>query len=189
LKLVRQSAHGSLALLVGQLLSTLILAVSTIIVANIIGSIQYGEYSKVFVPIGIAMLIQDPGITVALVRYVSMYHTEGNKVKQSNVIVTGLIINLTTAIVISLVLYILATPIAEVFLQQRELDNMLKISSLAIIGQSLINAANAIFIGYMKVKLQNITTIIYSIIKGVTQSALVLLGFGLGGAIAGQVAA
>jgi len=185
---VRQTAHGSLALLIGQVLSTLILAVSTIIVAGILGSAQYGEYSKVFVPIGIALLLQDPGITVALTRYVSMYQGQGDEQRRRDTILTGLTFNLATAIALSSILYIFATPIADAFLQQRELDNMLRIASFAVIGQALINATNAIFIGYMRTELQNLTLLIYSIIRGVTSSALVIIGFGLTGAVVGQTA-
>jgi stage V sporulation protein B len=187
-KLVRQTAHGSLALLVGQVLSAVILAVGTIIVAGIIGPIHYGEYSKVFVPISMALLLQDPGMNAALTRYVSMYHSQGNLVKQSNTIITGLITSLSTAVVLSTVLYLLATPIAAAFLQQGDLDQLLKIASFAVIGQALINATNSVFIGYMRVNLQNLTQILYSILKGVSSSALVVLGYGLGGAVVGQVA-
>ena len=185
---MRQSAHGSLALLIGQVLSSLMLAVCTVIVAGTIGPVHYGEYSKVFVPLGIALLLQDPGITVALTRYVSMYHIRGEEQQQNRTILTGLIFTLVTAVVISSVLFLFATPIAEVFLQQKDLDDLLRIASFTVIGQSLINATNAVFIGYMRIKLQNLTLIIYSVIKSLASSALVLLGFGLTGAIVGHVA-
>ena len=170
------------------MLSAIILAASTVIVAGTIGSVHYGEYSKVLVPVGIALLIQDPGVTVALTRYVSMYHQQGDESRQGNTITTGLIFNLATAVAISSILYLLATPIAEGFLQQGELDNVLRIASFAVIGQALLNATNAVFIGYMRVQLQNVTLIIYSILKGVISSALVILGFGLAGATVGHVA-
>lgn len=121
-KLVRQTAHGSLFLLIGQVLSTVILSVSMIYVAGVIGSVQYGEYSKVLVPVNIALLIQDLGITFALTRYVSMYHKQDDKRRQSDAIITGLIFNLVIATIISSFLYLLATPIASALLQQRDLD-------------------------------------------------------------------
>lgn len=170
------------------MLSTVILAASTIIVTNVFGDVLYGEYSKVFVPVGIALLLQDPGITVALTRYVSLSEKQGEQRRQSRTILTGLAFNLGTAVVLSSILYLFATPIAEAFLQQGELDYLLRIASFAVIGQALVNAANAVFIGLMKVRLQNITLIIYSIIKALTSSALVLLGFGLTGAMVSHVA-
>lgn len=186
-KLVKESARGSLALGVGQVLSSVILAISTIIVAGNIGSVHYGEYAKVLVPVGIALLIQDPGINVALTRFVSLYQKDGDVSKQSTAIMTGLVFNLSTAVILSLILYFFATPIAASFLQQSDLDQTLRIASFAVIGQTLINITNAIFLGYMRIKQQNISLIIYSIIKGVVSSGLVILGFGLTGAIVGHV--
>jgi len=162
--------------------------VSTIIVAGIIGSNQYGEYSKVLVPVSIALLLQDTGINAALTRYVSIYHKENDVPKQSSTILTGLIFSLLIAVVLSSALYFLSTPIAAVFLQQGNLDQALRVASFAIIGQALVNSANSVFIGYMRVQLQNITMIVNSIAKGVISSALVILGFGLTGAVVGHVA-
>jgi O-antigen/teichoic acid export membrane protein len=158
-----------------------------IFVAGVLGSVQYGEYSKVLVPVGIALLIQDPGVTFAITRYVSMYHRQDDKRRQSDTIITGLVFNLATAIVISIFLYLLATPIASALLQQSDLDQTLRVASFAVIGQALVNVTNAIFIGYMRVELKNLTLIISSIIKGLTSSVLVILGFGLTGAIVGHV--
>jgi O-antigen/teichoic acid export membrane protein len=169
--------------------SAVILAASTIIIARVIGSIQYGEYSKVFVPIGIALLFQDPGITVALTRYISLYLEPKEADKQGSFIITGLALNLATSIILSLILYLFAAPIAEGFLQQKELEGMLKIASFAVIGHALINTTNSIFIGYMRVQLQNLSTLLYAILKGSASTILVLIGFGLPGAIVSQVAA
>jgi O-antigen/teichoic acid export membrane protein len=186
-KLVKQSATGSLALFVGQVISTLILAVSTIIVSGAIGSVHYGEYAKVLVPISIAQLILDPGINTGMTRFVSKYLISDDDNQQSVTISTGLIFNLSIAACGSLILYVFASPIATFFLRQSDLDNLLKIASFTVIGQAMVSITNSIFIGYMKIKLQNISLIIYSVIKGVTSSALVLIGFGLPGAIIGHV--
>lgn len=184
---MRQSAHGSLILLIGQVLSTLILAVSTIYVAGAIGSIHYGEYSKVLVPVGIALLVHDLGVKVGLTRYVSMYHRQDDKPRQRDTIITGIVFNLAIAVAISAFLYLLATPIASVFLKQSDLDQVLRVASFAVIGQALVISTNAVFIGYMRVQLQNVTLIIYSIVKGLISSVLVILGFGLTGVVVGHV--
>lgn len=56
-----------------------------------------------------------------------------------------------------------------------------------MIGQSLVNVTSAIFIGYMRVNLKNVTILIWSVVKGLVSSVLVVLGFGLTGAILGHV--
>ena len=170
-------------------MSAIILAASTIIIARVIGSVHYGEYSKVFVPISIALLIQDPGITVALTRYISIYQQPKEADKQGTFIITGLALNLISSVLLSLILYLFAAPIADGFLQQKELEGMLRVASFAVIGQALINTTNSIFIGYMRVQLQNLSTLLYAILKGAASTILVLIGFGLPGAIVSQVAA
>lgn len=188
-KLVRQTAHGSLSLLIGQLISTIILTVSTIIVAYVLGPVQYGSYTKVFVPVSIALLFTDPGIQSALTRYVSLYHREADESELSKTITTGLLFSLTVATIIAAALFLLASPISTYLLQQPDLDQQMRVVSFTLIGQTLLGAANAVFIGFMRTKLQNVTTILYSIIKGITSITLVLLGLGPMGAVIGHVSA
>ena len=188
-KLVRQTAHGSLSLLIGQLISTIILTVSTIIVAYVLGPVQYGSYTKVFVPVSIALLFTDPGIQSALTRYVSLYHRDADESELSKTITTGLLFSLTVATIIAAALFLLASPISTYFLQQPDLDQQMRVVSFTLIGQTLLGAANAVFIGFMRTKLQNVTTILYSIIKGITSITLVLLGLGPMGAVIGHVSA
>ncbi len=134
-------------------------------------------------------MIQDPGITVALTRYVSIYQQPKEADKQGTFIITGLALNLATSVILSSILYLFAAPIAEGFLQQKELEDMLRVASFAVIGQALIYTTNSIFIGYMRVQLQNLSTLLYAILRGVASTILVLIGFGLPGAIMSQVAA
>ncbi len=67
---VRGSARGSLQLMTGQIASTLVSALTIIVVARLLGPDQYGVVTVVMAPIGLALLIQDLGVNTALTRYI-----------------------------------------------------------------------------------------------------------------------
>jgi O-antigen/teichoic acid export membrane protein len=116
---------------------------------------------------------------------VSAHNQQGNEPELSETITTGLLFSLTTSTLIAVALFILASPVATYFLQQPELAQLLRVASFSVIGAALVSSSNAVFIGYMRPGLQNITTILSAILRGITSAALVILGLGPLGAIIG----
>jgi len=74
---VRGSARGSLLLMTGQIVSTIVSAVTIIVVARLLGPEKYGVVTVVMVPIGLALLLQDLGVNTALTRYIALWRSEG----------------------------------------------------------------------------------------------------------------
>jgi PST family polysaccharide transporter len=74
---VKESARGSLLLMVGQVVSTLVSALTIMIVARLLGPENYGVVTVVMVPIGLALLIQDLGVNSALTRFTAHLRREG----------------------------------------------------------------------------------------------------------------
>jgi len=79
---VRGSARGSLLLMTGQIVSTIVSALTIIVVARLLGPENYGVVTVVMVPIGLALLVQDLGVNTALTRY--------RTVNQSQIVITML---------------------------------------------------------------------------------------------------
>lgn len=77
---VRGSARGSLLLMMGQIVSTIVSALTIIVVARLLGPEKYGVVTVVMVPIGLALLVQDLGVNTALTRY--------RTVNQSQIVIT-----------------------------------------------------------------------------------------------------
>ena len=73
---VRGSARGSLLLMVGQVVSTLVSALTVMVVARLLGPEKYGVVTVVMVPIGLALLVQDLGVNTALTRYLALWRSE-----------------------------------------------------------------------------------------------------------------
>ena len=140
------------------------------------------------VPISIATLLMDPGISTALTKHLAQYLHQGKEQERKAIQLTGTTLNLSIAALISLTVFILAPQISEAFLRRPELGPLLRIASLSILGQALLNTSAAIFIGQQRMELQSLTSVLYAILKAIAMPALVYLGFSSGGAIMGHTA-
>ncbi len=182
--MVRGSARGSLILIIGQVITTIISALTIIWIARVIGSTNYGLYTIALVPVGIAMLIQDFGMNTAMMRFCALYRHEGRNNELKSVVMTGLVFSIATSLVISGILYFFSGTIASVFLQRPEVDLLVKAAALSVLGNGgLLTTVQAIMIGYEMMGLRSVTQIIYSIVRAVVGVALVLVGFGTFGVV------
>jgi O-antigen/teichoic acid export membrane protein len=183
---LRQTAHGSLVLLLGQVTSTAILAVAQIIIANLLGQERLGDYSVVLVPITIAILIQDLGINAGLTSHIARYHHRGLEEEKKTVLATGLVFNTLISLVVTSTVYLLSPWIATSFLHRTDLEALLRVASLTILGQALISTTNAVFIGYGRMKFQSLSSIINAVVRITLSPLLVFIGFSTMGAVAGS---
>jgi O-antigen/teichoic acid export membrane protein len=172
-------------LIAGQLISTLVTALGVIIVARFLASTNYGLINVAYIPISIAMLFSDIGISAALTRYLSQYRYENKKELIRVFIETGLLINCLLGITLTALVYSFSNVLAGL-LGRPEIEIFIKIYSLSLIGQTLITVSQAIFVGFERMKLQSLTNIFYSVIKSLLGPTLVWLGYGPFGAVIGQ---
>ena len=157
-----------------------------IFVARLLGPQQYGEYTIVMVPVGIAILLMDPGVNLAITRQIARYQALGEDTARKAAQTTGYTINTLIATVFTLAIFLLSSPISTIFLHRPDLESLVRIASLSILGQALVNSSNAIFIGHHRMELQSAISILFAVTKGLTMPLLVYFGFGLGGAILGH---
>ncbi len=184
--LLRKTAHGSMVLLLGQVASTAILAVAQIIIASLLGQERLGDYTVVFVPISIALLLQDLGISVGLTSHIAKYHHLDLKQERKTILLAGLIFNIFVSLLVASSMFFLTPLIASNFLRRTDLELLLRVASLSIFGHALFTTTNAIFIGYGRMELQSFNVVSYAIAKGVLSPLLIFIGFSTLGAVAGQ---
>jgi O-antigen/teichoic acid export membrane protein len=108
--------------MVGNILSTVIVAGIVIFVARVVGAQTYGEYTIALIPASIAMLVQDLGIFTALTRFTALYHYDGREADLRGVVRTGLIFIAALSAVLSLAIYASSDLIASMFLRRPNLD-------------------------------------------------------------------
>ena len=164
--------------------STAILAVSQIIIANMLGDERLGEYAVVLIPYGIVILVQDLGISAGLTSSIARHQHQGIDEKQT--LTSGLFFNLLVSVIVTTAVFIGSPLLAANFLHRPELEVHLRVASLAILGYALFHTTNSIFNGYGKMKLNSLNTIVMSVSRALISPILVFVGLGTMGAVAGH---
>ena len=77
-EMARVSAKGGFNILWGLLASTIISAVGSIIIANLLGPDNYGLYAIALTAPNLISIFRDWGITNALIKYSAQYKAENN---------------------------------------------------------------------------------------------------------------
>lgn len=187
--MLQRSARGSLILMSAQMLSTLISAVGTILVARFLGDTSYGMIFKALVPVNIAMLFRDVGVSSAITRYTSQLRHEGKRGHAYSILKTGIGINLLMGILLSVIVFISAGYIDDyIYSNNHNLKILIQIASADILGMNLMTTSKAVFAGYERMELHSSLTLIYSVLRSVLSPLLVYYGFGPVGAMIGHTA-
>jgi O-antigen/teichoic acid export membrane protein len=186
---VRGSARGSLLLMVGQVVSTLVSALTVMVVARLLGPENYGVVTVVMVPIGLALLIQDLGVDSALTRFTALFRREGRLGDIRVLVRVGIAFKAVVAGTMALGYWVGAGVIASYYLQRPELEGLIRVASLSVLGQSLMTAAQAVLVGYEMMGRRSFTQVLWTVLRGSVSITLVWFGFGPLGPLLANTAA
>jgi stage V sporulation protein B len=182
----KTSATGSFQLLVGVAVSTIIMAVGTIILGVILTRDEYGLYSIVLVPSLLINLFRDLGINSAMTRYIASLRVSQREEEIHEFIVAGLIFEVVSGIAFSLLSLFLASFIASTVFHRPESASYIAILSVSIISGSLLAASQAGFVGFERMKLNSLMLICQAVVKTAVGLTLVFLGYNVLGAVIGN---
>ena len=185
---LRGSARGSLILLAGQAASTLIRALSVIIIARILGATRFGVVSKAYIPVSLAHILLNTGTDAALIKYLAQYRAENSVANRRRLMETGTLINLTVGTALTLITYLTADYAAETLFNEPELGPLIQLYSLVILGQALLNTSHAVLVGYERMAPRSLIYVFFSLTRSVAGPALVFIGLGPMGAVLGDSA-
>jgi len=185
LKLGKVSATGSFQLFSGKAVSTIILAVGSIILARLMAPAEYGLYSIALIPSMTLSLFRDWGIGQAMAKYIAHYKAIGKDENIHDIIAAGLIFRIIIGLILSLLSLFLASFIATTVFNRPEITSLISIASIVILAESLLTAAQSNFTGFERMELTSFTLICESIIKSTAAPLLVLVGYGALGAVLG----
>lgn len=185
LQMGKTSAEGSFKLFIGVTVSTVILAIGTIILGNILTQDGYGLYQIVLVPAVMIGLFRDWGVNSAMTRYVASLRMENKDSEIYDIILTGLSFEIIAGLTLLFVSLLSASYIATTILHRPESALLISIVSISIFGGSLYNATQSSFVGFDRMGLNSFTLIFQSIVKVALGLLLVLLGYGVVGAVLG----
>jgi len=185
----KTSAIGSVQLFLGTSISTVIIAVGTVILGLYILPGDYGLYAVALIPIGTLSLFQDWGIGSALTRYCAKYRATNEEAEQRKVIIAGLIFGAATGLVLTVVSLLLANFFASTIYHKPASAFLITLVSVTILPGAISSGAASIFTGFEQMKLNSYIAVIYAVVYGVLAPLLVYFGYGAIGAIIGYTSA
>jgi O-antigen/teichoic acid export membrane protein len=186
-KIAEDSARSSFFLIVGSLLSTVISAVSTILIGRFLGPELYGQYALAIVVPQLLFLFADIGINQGLMKFSASLKSKGETSQLVPLIKHALVFRMIIGLVISVTNFVFAGYLASYLLNRPDLEQYLRIASISIVFQVIATTATSSFVGLDKTHLNALTTNLQAIAKVAISLALVLLGLGVAGAVTGFV--
>jgi O-antigen/teichoic acid export membrane protein len=178
------SVKGSFNLMWGLVASTVISAVGTIYLANLLSPDEMGLYALALAAPTLIGVFRDWGINSALIKYTAQYNSENQIVRTKKILVTGLIFEVVAGVVLTIVSFFLSFLFADIY-RLAAITPLIQIGSFIILVNAFLAVAQAAFMGLDRMELNSVTLIIQSIVKVVLIISLVVLGFGVFGAVVG----
>jgi O-antigen/teichoic acid export membrane protein len=188
LEMGKTSAAGSFHIFIGVSVSTVIMAVGTILLGRFLGGDAYGLYTVTLVPALMIGLFRDWGVNSAMTKYIASLRLENDDAEIRNVIVAGLVFEVAVGLALLFFSLLSANFIASALFHRPESASLISIVSLSIFGGSLFTASQSSFVGFERMKLNSFITICQAIVKTAVGPVLVLLGYGVLGAVLGYTA-
>jgi O-antigen/teichoic acid export membrane protein len=185
LEIGKISATGSFQMLMGVALSTVIMAIGTIILGRLLTVDEFGLYAVALIPLTMINLFRDWGINSAITKYIASFRVSHKEEEMHDVIVAGLIFEVAVGLALSLLSFSLANFVASTVFHRPESAYYIAIVSVSIISGALLTASQAVFVGFERMELNSFTLICQAVVKTATGPVLVFLGYSVLGAVIG----
>lgn len=184
----RKSAQGSIVLFAGNLTATAGQTVASILIARLLGPDNYGSYSLAFVIPSIFQLFTSFGVNTAVTRFVA-YHVSRNEDEEAKRFAeSALLITFVSGVVLAGACFLTAGAFSTLVFHRAYLAHYVELASAVVFGQALLGTAIAAAIGWNAMGQASFMNIATSLIKLLASPLLIVAGFGIFGAVAGQTA-
>ena len=188
--MAKSSARGGFKLFIGVSISSIVTAVGLILVLRLLANPDdYGIITKALIFPAILGLFKDWGTNSAMIKYLAQYRSENKPQSVKNVMVTGLLFELVTGVLLTLLCFLLADFLATSVFQLPEAKVLIEVASLTILADSFLKVSQSTFIGLERMEFTSLTLILNSGIRCFLAPLLVFLGYGIMGAIQGLIVA
>jgi O-antigen/teichoic acid export membrane protein len=185
LEMGKSSATGSFHLLIGVAGSTIIMAIGTLVIAALLPVEGVGLYGMALIPSSIINFFRDWGVNSALTQQIASLSAAGKDSEIHDVIVSGIVFEIISGAVLSVVCFAIAWPLALILspANAASLSVYISVLSLSIFAGAITAAAGGIFVGFERMKLNSFTQILQAIVKTALGPLLIVIGFGVLGAV------
>lgn len=186
-KIAEESARGSFSLMAGTFASTVIGAIVVIIMARLLGPVGYGLYTLSFVLPALFATFADFGLSPALTRYGASLRSQHKYGRLADMIGSGLLFNLSTSLAASLLAFALSNQLAASVLQRQDMGRLVALASVTILFQGLFNLSYNALVGLDRMGQSAMMLVLRDTARVILSPLLIIVGFGVAGAISGQV--
>jgi O-antigen/teichoic acid export membrane protein len=183
--LAKTSTKAGFNYLWGLVISSIISAIGTLYIANLLGSTAYGLYAMAFTVPTLIALFRDWGVNSAMIHYTAQYRAENRGPEIRNIFLSGIAFEMIIGLILFLTSFLLADSLANNWYNLPEIASLIRIASISIIAGGLITSATAIFTGTEETTYNSVLLIFQSIIKTALIVLLILLGLETTGAVTG----
>jgi O-antigen/teichoic acid export membrane protein len=181
------SARSGSFLAFGMSVATVILSIGSIVAARILGPELYGQYTLVLVGPQLLFLFTDLGINQGIIKLTADLRSHGESDRVSKIVNTGILLRIIAGTGLSILLYVFAEPFASILLNRADMYPYLQITAILILFQALYSTAVSAFVGVDRAEFSAITSNMQAVIRTLVTILLLLLGFNLLGALAGNI--
>lgn len=176
-------SRGASYALVAQMVGAVLTAILTIYLGRALSAAQYGYFTFALSVVAIAILLSDLGVTASTDRFLAEHRDRPSAA--AAVFRTALRLKLQIAVPASLLLVVLASPLCDAFgISQAAWP--LRVSALALLGQSLYSLFLGAFISLGKIRYNVVLATTESVFEALATIALVLAGAAATGAALGR---
>lgn len=156
--------------------------------ARLLGPEQFGIYSLALVVPILLQTFTHFGTRTAVTRYVSYHTSIGETEKARRYAQAAIIFSILAGSIFTIVSYVGASWVATTLLHRPAISSYVALASLTILGQSLLLTGIAVYTGWNGMGRASATNVLQAGLKLIASPLLILLGFGISGAIVGHVA-
>ena len=152
-EMAKVSARGSFHFLWGLVISTCISAVATIFVGRLLGSDLYGLYGIILIAPTLMGTFRDWGVNAAIIRFTAQFRAENRLSEIRNIVISGMVFEITLGIFLSAVLFGVAGFLATTVFSRPEITELIQLASISILADGIVKAASSVFTGMEKMEL------------------------------------
>jgi len=185
-EVAKASVRGGFHLLVGNVISLVLMALASILIARLLGPERYGVYSISLVIPSLILTLTDFGVNPAIIRHVAKLRSEGNVKLAVKLAKVGITFKIVIGFFTTLIAIVLADKLMMV-LNRTGIEDYIRIASFLIIGQTMSVTAQNVFLGFDKTEYTALTRIIQAVVKLVFTPILIFVGLGILGALLGHI--
>jgi O-antigen/teichoic acid export membrane protein len=179
-----EAVRGSIFLMSGNILSTAILSLNSILLARFLGPDKYGLYSLSLALVSLLVLLSNMGIPSFLVRNMALLRGDE---RAKEVASFAIRVSLLLSILLSLVGMAIAEPYSSHVLRRPDLSDYVRLAVLTIPFITACNLSSSILLGIGMAERSSTIPLFQSIFKLLISVTLVLFGLGVFGAIFGHL--